>query len=249
MKKILFCVADYSDYRQQVFDQCYSVKNQQYADKHGFEYRVYKPINTGRESLIWNKFFIAKNIVQSELSDGDVLTVLDADMVIVDGSEPYETEKSFSYAVDNGNTHCMGSYTFRINSWSRNLIDRMTDESFYQKYKNVPKWMEWAEQAAWYYLTGLPHHSWDSFLSLDNYGWHTEDYGWDRFSIDELNEHVEVRGPEWNTTLLAEEAETPQEQMLQRYNIVRSQKKDTRIRHWAGGQRWRTDEFYSKEIV
>jgi hypothetical protein len=44
-------------------------------------------------------------------------------------------------------------------------------------------------------------------------------------------------GPEWNTTLLEEEFDiTPD--YLKKYNIVKSKKADTKIRHFAGGQPW-----------
>ena len=56
--------------------------------------------------------------------------------------------------------------------------------------------------------------------------------------VPELEEHVEIRGPEWNTTLLEDDAEDPVTQQLMKYNITKSKKEDTIIRHWAGGQPW-----------
>jgi len=243
MKKILFSVADYPNQKQDFFDNHISPRNKEYCEHHNFEYRTYKQIDTGRTNPIWNKMFVATDIIRNELSDGDVLTVLDADMVIVKGDKPYETEKSFSYAIDNGNTHCMGNYTFRINDWSRNLVEKITDEDFFQKYKNVSSWTQWAEQAAWYYLAGVPRHSWIPFMALSNGGWHNEDYGCERFTIDELYDNVEIRGPEWNTTLLEEEQDDNVSRSLQKYNIVKSKKSDTIIRHWAGGQPWNLKYF------
>lgn len=38
MKKILLVFADYKDERQKFFDTHMSPRNQEYADKHGFEY-------------------------------------------------------------------------------------------------------------------------------------------------------------------------------------------------------------------
>ena len=58
-----------------------------------------------------------------------------------------------------------------------------------------------------------------------------------------MDKHVEVRGPEWDTTLLAEEATDPVSQALQKYNIVKSQKEDTIVRHFAGGQPWNPSYF------
>jgi hypothetical protein len=84
---------------------------------------------------------------------------------------------------------------------------------------------------------------------MPNYGWHSaynenETY----YSIDDLYEHVEVRSPEWNTTLLTEEQSDPVSEWLQQYNIVSSQKENTIIRHWAGGQPWNYQEYCKKPL-
>ena len=248
MKKILFVMADYPGRKQEIFDKYLSPRTQQYCDYHKFEYRVYKKIDTGRKNLIWNKLFIARDIVRNELEEGDVLTVLDADMVMVKGGIPYETNKSFSYAIDNGNTHCMGNYTFRINDWSWSLIEKLTDEAFFQKFKENPSWQEWAEQAAWYHLAGIPRHSWIPYITMPHSGWHQVDYGWDRIPLEELYDHVEIRGPEGNTTLLEEEQGDPVSISLQKYNIFKSKKEDTIIRHWGGGQPWNYQEYCAKGL-
>ena len=46
------------------------------------------------------------------------------------------TNKSFTYVIDSGNTHCMGCYSMRVNEWSKNTIDMILDEKRYQKQKN-----------------------------------------------------------------------------------------------------------------
>jgi len=38
MKKVLFVMADYPDWRQDFFEKNMSPTNQAYANKHGFEY-------------------------------------------------------------------------------------------------------------------------------------------------------------------------------------------------------------------
>ena len=134
MKKIFLVIANYSDDRQDFFDKKISPINKRYCDKHEFDYVVSSGIDTGRESPIWQKFFSVRQFLNEErLSDGDKITVLDADMVFVSDHESYETKKSFSYAIDNGNTHCMGNYTITINKWSRRMIDLVLDEERYQK--------------------------------------------------------------------------------------------------------------------
>ena len=244
MKKLLLVIANYKDARQKFFDEKTSILNRRYCDKHQFEYVVSKGIETKRESPIWQKFFSVKSFLDNkELSDGDKITVLDADMVFAKDSEPYETEKSFSYAIDNGNTHCMGNYSLTINDWSRRMVDLIVDEERYARYKHLEIWQRWAEQASWYYLCGIKEHSWIPFFDLPNYGWHSHENIKPVFSIEELRENIEIRGPEWNTTLLEEEADDAVSKMLQQYNIVKSTKDKTIIRHFGGGQRWREEYF------
>lgn len=244
MKKILFCIADYKDYRQQIFDTNYSLKNKAYADKWGYEYRVYKPKELFRGNPTWWKFTILQEMISNELSEGDIVVNFDADMVILDDNQDFYQKKSWTYAIDNGNTHCMGNYGIKINTWSVNMINKLMSDQRYQKYKNHPFWIEFREQCSWYFLAGIQRHSWIPFNQLPNNGFHSHLWDSDYYSIEDLEAHVDIKGPEWNTTLLIEEAETPQEKMLQQYNILRSKKENTIIRHWAGGQTWRTDGKY-----
>jgi hypothetical protein len=249
--KILLVIANYKDNRQKIFDEGISLINQEYCRVHGFNYIVSSGIETGRESPIWQKFFYVKKLLnENALKDGDKITVLDADMVFAkisyvspDKNFSYETGKSFSYAIDNGNTHCMGNYTMTINEWSRRMVDLVIDEERFQKYKSTEIWQRWAEQASWYSLCGIKEHSWIPFLNLPNYGWHSNKTDDTLFSIEELEEHIEIRPPEWNTTLLEEEADDPVSQMLQKYNIIRTKKENTIIRHFGGGQPWREEYF------
>ena len=242
MKKILLVIANYSDHRQKTFDEKISPITKRYCDKHGFDYLVSDGVETGRKNPIWQKFFRVKSLLsEGELTDGDKVTVLDADMVFAKDDKPYETDKSFSYAIDNGNTHCMGNYTITINEWSRNMIDLMLDEERYQKYKHLELWERWAEQASWYYLCGIKEHSWTPFTDLPDYGWHSHESVDPMFSTEDLHKNVEIRGAAWNTTLLEEEADDPISKMLQKYNIVKSKKEDTIIRHFGGGQPWREE--------
>lgn len=239
MRKILFVIADYKDERQKIFEEQYSPRNAEYAARHGFEYRVEKGGTLVRGNPTWWKFTKVREMIErGELRDGDKVTHLDADMVFVDGRNSYETEKSFSYAIDSGNTHCMGSYSLTINSWSRKLIDMILDEALYEAMKENRHWQEFREQAAWYTLCGILPHSDRPFHDFANYGWHSYPTTHTRFSVDELHQHVEVRGPNWNTTILESELRGTEAEGLLRYNINPTRADQTIIRHFAGGQRW-----------
>lgn len=249
MKKVLFVIANYPDQRQQMFEQHYSPRNAAYAERHGFEYRVEKGGVLFRNNPTWWKFTLVRDMVRrGELVDGDIVTHLDADMVIVDGSAPYVTTKSFSYAIDNGNTHCMGNYSLRITPWSRRLLDLILDEGLYGRHLHNSHWKDFREQAAWYTLAGILPHSFRPFFDYPNYGWHSHRTADTVFSIAELHEHVEVRSPAWNATLIADELEGPGGEALKPYVINPIDRERVIIRHFAGGQPWRSSPYTDRPL-
>ncbi|MDB4314575.1 hypothetical protein N9955_00950 [bacterium] len=243
--KHLLVIARYKCEKQKIFEEQISPKNKEYCEKHGINYIVIDnsyDIKLFRDNPTWWKFSLPQEMIKSNyLRDGDILIHMDADMVIVDPSKEYTTNKSFSYAIDNGNTHCMGNYCMVINDWTKNLIDKILDDKFYEDNKEKDHWRQFREQAAWYSLAGIKPHSWESFFTLANLGFHSSGDSEAFYSLKELEEHVEIKSPEWNTTLLDEECDDPVSQMLQQYNIVKTKKEDTIIRHFAGGQRWREE--------
>jgi hypothetical protein len=239
MKKILFVIANYKDQRQQFFEEHFSPRNKKFADIHGYEYVVSSGGPLVRNNPTWWKFTLVKEMIDSGLlQHGDELLHLDADMRIDKFEKDYPCDKSFSICIDNGNTFCMGSYKLKINDWSINLINNILDEKLWQKKKDDPHWQAFREQAAFYILCGIVPHSWIPFLELPDYGWHQNKSEDTKYSVDELYKNVQVLGPEWNTTLLAEEYAEIGPALMQ-YNITKSKKEDTIIRHFAGGQQWR----------
>jgi len=130
MKKVLLVFGSYADQRQQFFDSYMSPRNQEYADKHGFEYLEIKDnLYKYRGNYTWLKFTILEQMLEEGyVTDGDVVTHLDADMCIANTDKLYETSKSFSYAIDSGNTHCMGNYSIKVNEWSRQLVANILSE-------------------------------------------------------------------------------------------------------------------------
>ena len=253
MKKYLLVIARYQDERQEIFERFISPKNKAYCFMHNMEYLLVDnsiQLSLFRDNPTWWKFSLLQNAIKNQtLKENDLFVHFDADMVVCKPEFEYTTLRSFSYAIDNGNTHCMGNYCMRINEWSAGLVDNILDETFFQKNKNMPHWKDFREQASWYSLAGIQTHSWESFLSMPHYGFHslrTENLF---YSIDDLNSHVEIKGPEWNTTLLNEESDNPVSQMLEKYNIIKSKKEDTIIRHFAGGQPWRKEYLYDTKTA
>jgi len=250
--KYLFVLAAYSDYRQQIFDDIISPRNKEYCNNNGFKYieirKEHNPVPF-RGNYTWNKFKVVQDLMKSgTLKDNDIIINMDADMFITrgiqanHGLEPLP-QYSFSYAIDSGNTHCMGWFCVRVNDWSRLLIDNILSEERYQKLKDKISiherfktyssfWNEFREQASWYSLAGIKRHSDKSFLLYPNYGFHSEVTEDTVYSVDELRDNTYVFPPIYNVTEWEGESGC-------QFNINKVPKKDVIIRHFAGGQDWR----------
>jgi len=127
MKKYLLVIARYKDHRQDFFEKFMSPRNKEYCERWGFEYIEIKndvDLKVHRGNPTWWKFTLIQEMIDSgKLLDGDIITHLDADMAIVDLEKEYVTKKDFSYAIDSGNTHCMGNLSIRIGDWSKRVND------------------------------------------------------------------------------------------------------------------------------
>jgi len=247
MKKYLMVIANYPDQRQDFFKTHFSPRNKQYCEMHGYEYLEYLgPYKPFRDHPTWWKFTIVRDLMNDgTLNDGDTLTHIDADMSIHRLDLEYPSHKSFTYCIDSGNTHCMGNYSIRVNDWSRKMFDLLLDEDRYQNLKDKITlheyfghrdsfWSIFREQASWYSLAGIKRHSNIPFYNLAHYGWHSDKDDWTVYSLDELYEHVEVLPTCWNVTEMPGESGCT-------FNINPVERKDVVIRHFAGGQPWRSD--------
>jgi hypothetical protein len=219
-----------------------SPRNAEYAKKHGFEYiemlKLPREPNGRffRDNPTWLKFKIVKDWIDAgELKDGDIVSHIDANICVADISKPFQTSKSFGYAIDSCNTHCMGAYTITVNEWSRNMLKTMLSDSLYEKCKSEDHWKTFREQAAWYTMCGISPHSWVPFTALDDYGFHGQKSPNLQYSIEELCENVEIFPTEWNVTHVAGEG-------FNDHFMVPTHRKDTVFRHFAGGGLW--DEAY-----
>ncbi len=249
MRKILFVIANYPEKKQCFFEENYSKRNEKFAELHGYDYLVSKGGDLVRGNPTWWKFTLVRDMISSgELKDGDKLVHLDADMRIDKFEQDYPCNKSFSYAIDSGNSHCMGNYAIIVNDWTKNLIDLILSEDRYKKLNDKQSvheyfghtnsfWHEFREQASWYSLAGIKRHSNDSFFSFIEHGWHT--YGWHSakdedtvYSLEELYDNVEILDPAWNVTEIPGESSCI-------FNINKVEKENIIIRHFAGGQEWR----------
>lgn len=248
-KKYMVVLANYPDWRQEFFHTYMSPRNKEYCKIHNYEYLEYiGPQKPFRDHPTWWKFTTVRDLITNgSVKEGDIITHIDADMCIHNLDIPYPTNKSFSYCIDSGNTHCMGSYSIRVNDWSQKMIDLILDEDRYNALNDVVSvhehfghtssfWHEFREQASWYSLAGIKRHSGIPFYNLAHYGWHSTKNEWTVYSLEELYENVEILPTCWNVT------EIPGESWCE-FNINQVSKNDVIIRHFAGGQPWRHEWF------
>lgn len=243
-------IANYPDERQDFFEKYMSPRNKHYARIHNFEYLEFKdefPIF--RENPTWWKFTIVKDLINANvLKENDIISHLDADMCVVKPEFELTTNKSFTYVIDSGNTHCMGCYSMRINEWSKNTIDMILDEIRFKKLVEVKSKHdffgytnsfieEFREQAAWYYLAGIKRHSDIPFWEIENFGWHSSKDEFTYFSLDDLYKNVEILPTKWNVTEMLGESH-----MM--FDINKTHYKDVIIRHFASKQPWRKEWFF-----
>ena len=254
MKKYLLVIARYRDWRQEYFETYFSPRNREYCEKWGYEYIEIKndfDLEIHRGNPTWWKFTIVRDFINSgKFKDGDLIVHLDADMAYHNINKEYTTEKSFAYSIDSGNTHCMGNYCIRVNDWSKKMIDLILDEERYQKLNNRVTqhpglghyssfWHEFREQASWYSLAGIIRHSWKPFWELPNNGWYSQITEDTYYSLDELNEHVELLSTGFNVTDMLYETDN-------KFLINRVNPEEVIIRHFAGGQPWRKEYAINK---
>ena len=242
MKKVLVCYANYTGEKKEFFDSLTENNFREYCVRNSIEFYMIK--DRLKHSIdrhpTWMSWKIIDDLITSGyLVDGDKVFSLDADTCIVDMNADLTSKKSFSYAIDSCNTHCMGFYSLTIDNWSRKFIKDVLDENMYQKLKDSPIWKMWNDQASVYELFGIKRHSWQPFQLLENFGWHSSVSLDTKYSIESIREHVEILPVEYNVTFVAGEG-------FNEFFINPTNGKDTIIRHFAGGPKW--DANYFKEI-
>ena len=249
MNKFLFVIVNYPDWRQDFYAKHMRPNNKVYCQKHKFEYIEF---NGGEEMFrghpTWWKFSKVRDFIEDgTLKEGDTLTHIDADMCIKDHRVSLVSNKSFTYAIDSCNTHCMGLYSMNINDWSIQMLNNILSEERFEKYKDLKTigsmdevrsfWEIFREQASWYSLAGIQRHSWVPFSLMPHYGWHSSHNEDTVYNLEELYKNVEILDTNWNVTHIPEEDGDDQFYMLP------TRKEDVIIRHFAGGRKWRQEYF------
>jgi hypothetical protein len=163
----------------------------EYCNIHGFEYveigkNLAEPYPCGWSKLYWMK----QNMPL--LSDGDVITYMDADCCIMDGRFDAVFDADFSIVQESTGCLCMGgTLSIRVSDWSKRFIDEMCSEERQAKNKDLESWKFWHENDAVYHVLGL---EWGKPLSTMGTRNTTP------FTKNELKEHVKILLSAWGCT-------------------------------------------------
>ena len=243
MMKYLLCVASFEGYKKTFFENFTSIRNKEFAIEQGYEYIEIKEKQSFRNSGTWLKLYNVKKLIDSNfLKEGDHITVIDADMCLVDSIYTLTSEKPFTYAIDSCNTHCMGYYSIKICDWSIRFVNELLNEENYLKNSDTHFWKMWAEQSSFYYITGIQQHSDIPFFELPNCGYGLEIRPETVYTPEELLENIEIRNVNYNVTYVFSDID-PINLGVEKYYINKNEFKNIIIRHWAAGQMWNEKYF------
>ena len=168
----------------------------EYCKIHGFEFveittNLAHPYNLG-----FAKLFYIRDIINT-LNDGDVITYMDVDCCIMDSRKAPIFEKDFAIVQESTGCLCMGgTWSLRVSDWSKRFIKEICSDEIQAKNKHLPTWKVWHENDAVYHVIGL---EWATPLS--EMGKRNTTI----FTIDEINEHVQILPTEWGMTFCAED--------------------------------------------
>jgi len=265
MKKYFLNFAIWHGERENLFRKYIEPRNRKYCEMHGLKYieinqtnftpQIYFPELHPGDNFHFNRWYLFKDLVDSgKLVDGDVIYQYDADVFIAQLDKFYEPKKSFTYAIDSGNTHCFGFFILKISPFTRKLINLITSREKFYENKDFKIWNEHfnekrtfyhGDQQAYYVHAGIKPHSWTPFYDLPNNGLHSEVTEKTVLSLDELLENVDILPTEWNVTHLLDETgdKTFTPTKPNTYDIVHADPNNIIYRHFAGGQPWLFEEY------
>jgi len=260
VKKFLTTFALYDDiYKQDLYNRFIKPRFQKYASLHdlkfielnksNFEAKHHHPEISLKENLHFNRWLMFKDLIDKNiLKDGDIVYNFDADIFIKNYNAFFIPDKSFTYALDSGNTHCFGFFVLKITPFTRTLIDNIVSRErwlklrefvFFNEHDNKHETLHIADQQMYQTCAGIKPHSWQSFEELENKGLHSYVTEHTIFSLPELLENVTILPVEWNTTHLIEETGNVEQNIRDKYDIIHTTRDKVNFRHFAGGQPWR----------
>jgi hypothetical protein len=219
-----------------------------YCEKHEFIFteistNLASPYNLGFAKVFW----IKQNM--DKLQDGDIVTYMDIDCCIMDGTKDAVFDKDVSVVMESTGVLCMGgAWSIRISEWSRKFIDAMCSDELQKKNKDLQSWNTWHENDAIYHILGI---EWgQGFESIGT-------RNTTPFTREELIEHTQLLPVNWGVTFHPDD--TPMDdKCFWIYKIIAKYFKPERfcdyddiiVRHLSAGtmyEEW-ANKYYNKEM-
>ena len=97
--KYFLCIASYEDDRQSHFEKYHSPRNKEYCKIHGFKYIEIKdlkeiPEHCRRRKIVWYRFFLIRYWIEKGfLKEGDIISQIDADIIIINARLAYNVTR------------------------------------------------------------------------------------------------------------------------------------------------------------
>ena len=221
---------------------------EQYAFKHGFEFNIVKNsdapagFNLGFAKVHWVKE------AMKDLQNGDVITYMDCDCVIVDGREPAIFDKDFSIVMESTGCLCMGgTWSVRVSGWSRTFFYELCSVERNEANKGNGSWDVWHENDAIYHVLGL------------NWGQSYSDIGTREncpFTKDNLKRHVQFLPTKWGVTF------NPDDNITRDFAALKTIREcyrpdlyvpvdQTIVRHLSAGSFWEpfANDYFNKPMI
>lgn len=254
MKKFFITIPNYPGTRQELYLKYNSPRIKKYCDMHGFKLIeatpdkltlppvMVHPFNP-RDDKRFARWWLCKLAIdQGIVNDGDIISYIDCDVFVAKLDQPLLTNKSFTYAIDSGNSHNTGVFSLKVNAFTKKLIKVILDQERFDKLRTFNVYRENLnthapmcdhDQDAFYHAAGIKAHSWVPFTELPNNGFHSNKNEHTFFDLPELIENIEILPVEWNVTQLLEE--TGENGKRNVYDIIQTTKDRVRLRHFTGG--------------
>jgi hypothetical protein len=164
-----------------------------YAERHGFALVVLYDFYPEHRNWSWARIMWCRDAMQNGLvKDGDVITMIDADSLVMDGRMPPEFGADFSIAMESTGCLCAGLFSIRVSDWSRKFVSWVCSEELAARNTGNPSWGVWHENLAIYQALGMDFGAEPDTMGTTNNS---------PFSREELIQHVKVLPVQWNVTV------------------------------------------------
>jgi len=192
MRKVFLtqCIHPETDKRRMSYEELIKPRFLAYCKIHDFEFVEMNQSNSWPRDLSFSKFYWLKHNMAG-LSYGDVVTYMDTDCLIMDGTREWWFDADFSIVQETCGLLCTGTWSIRISPWSQRLVMELCNEKWHDTHRKTKPYRVWRDNLIIYYALGLAFGQ-----SVDEMG--TADGS--LFTSVELEQNVKILPAKWGCT-------------------------------------------------